>query len=58
MPLSSPVVASLAASHTFVNPVIGLALGVLLGGEAVSGFKWMAAAVVLTGVVVLLSARR
>jgi drug/metabolite transporter (DMT)-like permease len=58
MYLLANVSAGLAASYTFVNPVIGLALGVLLGGEAVSGFEWMAAAVVLTGVVVLLSARR
>jgi len=46
--------AGLAASYTFVNPVIALALGVTLGGEVVSGFEWAAAGVVLAGVVLLL----
>ena len=46
--------AGLAASYTFVNPVIALALGVTLGGETVSGFEWAAAGVVLAGVVLLL----
>lgn len=58
MYLLANVSAGLAASYTFVNPVIGLALGVLWGGELVTGFEWLAAGVVLTGVVVLLSARR
>ena len=44
----------LAASYTFVNPVIALALGVTLGGETVSAFEWAAAGVVLMGVVLLL----
>jgi drug/metabolite transporter (DMT)-like permease len=46
--------AGLAASYTFVNPVIALALGVTLGGELVSAFEWSAAGVVLVGVVLLL----
>jgi len=46
--------AGLAASYTFVNPVIALALGVTLGGETVSAFEWTAAGVVLVGVVLLL----
>jgi drug/metabolite transporter (DMT)-like permease len=46
--------AGLAASYTFVNPVIALALGVTLGGEVVSPFEWAAAGVVLAGVVLLL----
>lgn len=46
--------AGLAASYTFVNPVIALALGVTLGGEVVSAFEWTAAGVVLVGVVLLL----
>ncbi len=58
MYLLAHVSAGLASSYTFVNPVIGLALGVLWGGEVVSGFEWLAAGVVLTGVIVLLSARR
>lgn len=58
MYLLANVPAGLAASYTFVNPVIGLALGVTLGGEVVSGYEWFAAGIVLTGIVVLLSARR
>ena len=50
--------AATASSYTFVNPVIGLLLGVSLGGEVVSGFEWAAAGVVLAGVVLLLAGRR
>lgn len=50
--------AGLASSYTFVNPIIGLVLGVVLGGEVVSGPEWMAAAVVSAGVVLLLLGRR
>ncbi len=47
--------AALASSYTFVNPVIGLVLGVAIGGEVVSTLEWAAAGVVLAGVVLLLS---
>ena len=50
--------AALASTYTFVNPVIGLLLGVTLGGEAVSTLEWAAAGVAVAGVVLLLSARR
>jgi drug/metabolite transporter (DMT)-like permease len=50
--------AATASSYTYVNPVIGLLLGVSLGGEVVSGFEWTAAGVVLAGVVLLLAGRR
>ena len=50
--------AALASTYTFVNPVIGLVLGVTLGGEAVSTLEWAAAGVVVAGVVLLLTARR
>jgi drug/metabolite transporter (DMT)-like permease len=46
--------AGLASSYTFVNPVIGMLLGVAVAGESVSGFEWMAAGVVLIGVVLML----
>jgi drug/metabolite transporter (DMT)-like permease len=46
--------ALLASSYTFVNPVIGLVLGVTLGGEIVTAPEWLAAAVVCAGVVLLL----
>ena len=50
--------AALASSYTFVNPIIGLVLGVALGGEVVSNAEWTAAGVVCAGVVLLLAARR
>jgi drug/metabolite transporter (DMT)-like permease len=50
--------AATASSYTYVNPVIGMLLGVSLGGEVVSGFEWAAAGVVLAGVVLLLAGRR
>ncbi|WP_395693190.1 EamA family transporter [Piscinibacter sp.] len=46
--------AGLASSYTFVNPVVGMALGVTLGGEVISAGEWAAAAVVLVGVVLML----
>ncbi len=50
---------ALASSYTFVNPVIGLVLGVWLGGEVVTAGEWLAAGVVCAGVVLLvLPARR
>jgi len=45
--------AGLASSYTFVNPVIGMLLGVAIGGEMVTPFEWCAVAVVLAGVVLL-----
>jgi drug/metabolite transporter (DMT)-like permease len=45
---------ALASSYTFVNPVIGLVLGVTLGGEVVTSGEWLAAVVVCAGVVLLL----
>lgn len=45
---------SLAASYTYVNPVVALALGVTLGHEQVTAFEWVAVCVVLAGVVLLL----
>lgn len=50
--------ATLASSYTYVNPVIGLLLGVTLGGERVSAGEWAAAGVVLAGVVLLLMPQR
>ena len=50
--------AALASSYTFVNPVIGLLLGVTVGGEAVSSGEWAAAGVITAGVVLLLYGRR
>jgi drug/metabolite transporter (DMT)-like permease len=46
--------AGLAASYTFVNPVIAMLLGIAVAGEVVSGYEWAAAGVVLLGVVLML----
>lgn len=50
--------AALASSYSFVNPVIGMVLGVTLGGEVVSGQEMLAAAITAGGVVMLLLGRR
>lgn len=47
---ASPAVAT---SYAFVNPVIALALGVSLGGEALSGGEWLACGVILAGVLLI-----
>ena len=49
---------SIAASYSLVNPVVALLLGVTLGGETVSAWEWMAATVVMSGVVLLFFGRR
>ena len=54
MVLLSRASAGLASSYTFVNPVIAMLLGVAVAGEVVTGFEWLAAAVVLVGVVLML----
>jgi drug/metabolite transporter (DMT)-like permease len=58
MVLLGRVSAALASSYTFVNPVIALTLGISLGGEAVTAFEWLAAAVITVGVVLLVVGRR
>jgi drug/metabolite transporter (DMT)-like permease len=50
--------AALAASYTFVNPVIALLLGIGFGGETVTSREWLAAAIVVLGVVLLIFGRR
>ena len=49
---------SLAASYTYVNPVIAMLLGVAIGGERIAPWEWLSASVILTGVVVLFLSRR
>ena len=49
---------SLAASYSLVNPVVALCLGVSLGGERVTAWEWLSAAVVMIGVVILFFGRR
>ena len=40
--------------YCFVNPVIAMLLGVGIGGEAVMRGEWVAVAVVLAGVLLLM----
>lgn len=47
----------IATSYSFVNPVIGLFLGVALGGETITRGEWTAVLFVLAGVLLLLWAR-
>ena len=54
MVLLAQASAGLASSYTFVNPVIAMLLGVAVAGEVVTGFEWVAAGVVLMGVVLML----
>lgn len=46
--------AAVATSYAFVNPAIALGLGVLLGGERLTGGEWLACAVILLGVFLIL----
>ena len=50
--------ATVAASYSFVNPVVALFLGVTLGAETVSTWEWVASSIVMIGVVLLLAGRR
>jgi drug/metabolite transporter (DMT)-like permease len=58
MILLSRASAALAASYTFVNPVIALLLGIALGGETITSFEWWAALVIVVAVLLLVSGRR
>jgi drug/metabolite transporter (DMT)-like permease len=58
MVLLAKAPAALAASYTFVNPVIAMLLGVWIAHETVTRFEWYAVCVVLAGVLLLLFKRR
>ncbi|EJL79905.1 EamA family transporter [Variovorax sp. 2RAF20] len=58
MVLLAKAPAALAASYTFVNPVIAMLLGVWIANETVTRFEWYAVAVVLAGVLLMLFKRR
>ena len=47
-----------AASYTYVNPVIAMLLGVAVGGEHIAAWEWLSALVILAGVVILFLSRR
>jgi len=41
---------AMATSYAFVNPVIALFLGILIGGERVTGGAWLALPIILIGI--------
>jgi drug/metabolite transporter (DMT)-like permease len=49
---------AVSSSYAYVNPVIGLLLGVTLGGETLTALEWSSAALVTGSVVLMLSGRR
>jgi drug/metabolite transporter (DMT)-like permease len=49
---------ALATSNSFVNPIIGMLLGVSLGGEAVTRQEWLAVGIIVLGVTVLILGRK
>jgi drug/metabolite transporter (DMT)-like permease len=49
---------ALATSYSFVNPVVGVLLGVTLGGEVVTSHEWLAIGIIILGVTVLILGRR
>ena len=57
MVLLSSTSTTLASSYTFVNPMVGMFLGVSLGSESVSGREWVAVAIIVAGVTVVVLGR-
>lgn len=57
MVLLSRTSTTLASSYTFVNPVIALLLGISLGNETVNAREWIAVAIIIAGVTVVILAR-
>jgi drug/metabolite transporter (DMT)-like permease len=49
---------ALATSNSFVNPVIGMLLGVYFGGEVITSHEWVAVGIIVLGVTVLVLGRR
>jgi drug/metabolite transporter (DMT)-like permease len=49
---------ALASSNSFVNPIIGMLLGVSIGGETVTRDEWIAVGIIVLGVTVLIVARK
>jgi drug/metabolite transporter (DMT)-like permease len=49
---------ALATSYAFVNPLVALLLGAWLAGEHVGSHEWLALVAILSGVVVVLTAKR
>ncbi|WP_437314046.1 drug/metabolite exporter YedA [Sorangium sp. So ce385] len=48
---------AIATSYAYVNPIVAIALGILLGGERASATTWAAAAIVGAGVIIVSRSR-
>ncbi|KYG01308.1 hypothetical protein BE21_06305 [Sorangium cellulosum] len=48
---------AIATSYAYVNPIVAIALGILLGGERASATTWAAAAVIGAGVILISRSR-
>ena len=46
-----------AATYAYVNPIIALILGAAIGGESISAWTIVCSAVIITGVVVIVTAK-
>jgi len=49
---------AVSSSYAYVNPVIGMLLGVTLGGETIHLGEWLAAALVTGSVVLMLTGQK
>jgi drug/metabolite transporter (DMT)-like permease len=49
---------TLATSYAYVNPVVAVALGAMIAGEAITGLGIAAMVVILAGVVLVMAARK
>ena len=57
MILLSNTSTTLASSYCFVNPVIGMLLGIWLGGETATPHEWIAVGIIVVGVTVVVVGR-
>jgi drug/metabolite transporter (DMT)-like permease len=57
MVLLSNTRAALAASYSFVNPVIAMLLGISLGAETVTNHEWVAVGIIVVGVTMVVVGR-
>ncbi len=48
---------AIATSYAYVNPLVAIALGIWLGGEKASATTWLAALIVISGVVIVTASR-
>lgn len=57
MVLLAKTTMAVAASYSFINPIIGMLLGVSLAGERVTRLEWLAVVIIVVGVCVIVTGR-